>query len=162
MPGHGPPGWPQPGSEALSVPVPAVFSPSPLGQAWPVCHPTDVPSRGWLPAAISMSLVWKVRPLLCPWQVVCRAMRVFFQVWRDKAGVHSRAVGLGRCIYTLRSCWPGAWPGASGIGWHPIPLPGRLGGRGRGLRGERSQPGVGLWGGQCRLRCGGSGGWMPG
>lgn len=41
-----------------------------------------------------MSLVWTVRPLLCPWRAVCRAMRVFFQVWCAFSGCRSWQVYL--------------------------------------------------------------------
>lgn len=91
-----------------------------------------------------MSLVWQVRCALCPWKVVCRAMPVFFQVWCAEAGVRSRAVGLGRCIYTLEVMLARGVAGGLPDWLASQPLPGRLGGRGRGLRGERSEPGVGL------------------
>lgn len=76
-------------------------------------------------------------------------MRVFLQVWRAEAGVRSWAVGLGRCIYILEVML--ARGVASGLrDWLASrPLPGRLGGRGLGLRGEGSESGVGLEG-QCR------------
>lgn len=76
-------------------------------------------------------------------------MRVFLQVWRAEAGVRSWAVGPGRCIYILEVML--ARGVASGLrDWLASrPLPGRLGGRGPGLRGEGSASGVGLEG-QCR------------
>lgn len=110
-------------SKALSSPAPAVSPPS-LGR--PACAPpgrcpsaelaaSSCPDGTGLAGAPS-ALSRQVGHRGCVCSSRCEAL--------SQAGLSSLGWATGRCIYMLTgACWPGAWPGASGIGWPPVLSP---------------------------------------